>query len=289
MGFYERDYEREYNESPGVHLGAPKTMTTTLVLVTAGVYLAQLLFGDGFTSLFKLWSDWFKRPWECYALLSYGFLHEPRAIQHIFWNMLGLWIFGRDVENRYGRREYLFFYLSAIVFAGLVWSLLQTVSGAPAPVYGASGGVAAVLILFALNFPHRTVLFMFLFPMPMWVLACIVVGMDIVGTMRGSDPLRGGNVAFTAHLAGASFAYLYYRWAWSPGLWLADKFSGVSFQRKPKLRIHEPGMDEDNEDEMSKILDPILKKIQDHGQDSLTWREKRILKKASEEYQRKRN
>ena len=56
---------------------------------------------------------------------------------------------------------------------------------------GASGGIAAVVILFALNFPYRTILFMFIIPMPMWVFALIIVLMDAMGAVN----LAGSNVA----------------------------------------------------------------------------------------------
>ena len=70
---------------------------------------------------------------------------------------------------------------------------------------GASGGVVAVVILFAFNFPYRTVLFMFFLPMPMWVAAVIFVAVDAIGASTAP-----GNVAYTAHLGGALFAFLYY-------------------------------------------------------------------------------
>ena len=162
--------------------------------------------------------------------------------------MLGLFFFGRDVEIRYGRREYLFYYLSAIVFSSFIWSISQTLSGTPALVLGASGGVAAVLILFALNYPHRTVLFMFIIPMPMWVLACFMIGMDVMGAVGAATQLRGGRIAFTAHLAGAAYAFIYFRTGWSPGNWLGNKLSGVSLKRKPNLRVHQPS-DSGNETE----------------------------------------
>jgi len=145
-------------------------------------------------------------------------------------------------------------------------------------VLGASGGVAAVLILFALNYPHRTVLFMFIIPMPMWVLACFMLGMDVMGAVGAATELRGGRIAFTAHLAGAAYAFIYFRTGWSPGNWLGNKFSGVSLKRKPNLRVHQPSDSEDEaENEMDKVVDDILKKIHDQGQDSLTRRERRIL------------
>ena len=284
MGIYDRDYGRD-DFQPGVHLSSPKTATTQLVLITVAVYGLQLAFGPQFTGIFSLSYNWYTRPWLAFELLSYGFLHSPTSVQHIFWNLFALWIFGRDVEFRYGRREYVTFYLVAIVFSGITWSVSSSLSGIPAMMLGASGGITAVLILFALNYPRRTVLLMFVFPMPMWVLACIIVVMDLMGAMGTSALNRGGNVAFTAHLGGALFAYLYYQGGWKLQNWLPGNFSLPRPRKKSNLRIHNP---EDASQETDERVDEILRKIKEHGQDSLTWRERRILEKASKEYQRKR-
>ena len=126
MGLYDRDYERErsYDDQPGFHLGGQLSMTTKLVIVMFVIYLVQLLSessGDWFTNAFSLHADVFRRPWQAYQLLTYGFLHDVGDFRHIVFNMVGLWFFGRAVEERYGGREFLSFFLVAIVFAGLVW------------------------------------------------------------------------------------------------------------------------------------------------------------------------
>ncbi len=285
MGFYDRDYQRGgYDDHhPGVYLGGPRAMVTNLVIANVIVYIAQLLTGaehSWITSTFSLHADWYRQPWQAYQLLSYGFLHDAENLWHIAMNMFVLWMFGRDVEYRYGKREFLAFYLAAIVVAGLVWTLAEIPNrNQSLDVLGASGGVAAMVILFAMNFPHRTVLFMFVIPMPMWVLAVIVVGMDALGAMN-----RSGNVAFTAHLGGAMFGFLYYQWGWRLERWLPNRSVAKRLRPKPKLRIVDP----DQVDNTDSRVDEILKKIQEQGQDSLTRGERRVLEQASREYQKRR-
>ena len=164
MGIYDRDYQRgdDYGGQPGFHLGAPRMMTTNIILVTCALYVVQLLAGPWYENSFELHADWFWQPWTAYQLLTYGFLHDPTNMWHIVLNMLGLFMFGREVELRYGRREFLIFYLTAIVVAGLVWTAatIPSLAGAGAGggiphALGASGGVVAVVILFAFNFPFR--------------------------------------------------------------------------------------------------------------------------------------
>jgi membrane associated rhomboid family serine protease len=263
-------------------------MTMQIIAFTGCVYLAQMIFGPtGWVNQdLALDTLWYKKPWQFYQLLSYGFLHSLQAVQHILFNMYGLWLFGRDIEERYGRREFLSFYLSAILIAGLMWNVSTLLSGETRGVLiGASGGTVAVTILFALNFPHRKLLLMFLFPVPMWAIGCIIVFSDAFGAINNSDI---NNVAFMAHLGGAGFALLYYRTRWNPGRWVFDKVSSLSSAQsrsRAKLRIHAP---DDDDSESDRQVDEILKKIQAQGQDSLTRRERRILEKASDAYQRKR-
>jgi membrane associated rhomboid family serine protease len=283
MGLYDRDYASGHE--PGFHFRAPKTVTTQLMLITAVVYALQC-FVEPFSSWFSLHSDWWdEKPWTFYQLLSYGFLHDVRGFEHIVFNMLMLWMFGREIELRYGRREYLLFYLWAIVFAGLFWSISESSVGRPASLVGASGGISGLFVLYALNFPRRQVLFMFIIPMPMWVAALIIVGIDINGAIQ-----RTNAIACTAHLAGAVAGLYYYKFGFSPFLWIANRFSGVKLPRKSKLRLHEPTSENEAKGgtEIDDRVDEILKKIKEQGQDSLTWRERRILEKASQKYQRKR-
>jgi membrane associated rhomboid family serine protease len=284
MGIYDRDYAHE--PESGFHLNAPQTMTTKLVLVTVAVYVAQLFIGIQFTDFFSLDANWWRHPWEAFQLLTYGFLHSPDSFQHIFWNMFGLWMFGREVEQRYGAREILGFYLSAIIFSGLMWSLAEWSQGTPAHILGASGGTTAVIILFALTYPHRTVYLGFFFPVPAWIMGLFIVGGDIYGSMLANDQFRGGKIAFAAHLAGTAYSFFYFHTRWNPLEKLLGLTSNLRGPRKAKLRVHKP--ESDGDDQNDDEVDRILRKISETGKDSLTSREQRYLEKASQEFKNRR-
>ncbi|WP_428307152.1 rhomboid family intramembrane serine protease [Lacipirellula sp.] len=282
MGLYDREYARDYES--GFRLSAPSTATLQLLLITVGVYIAQLLF-PALTGMIELRSDWWSRPWEAYRLLTYGFAHNPNDIKHILFNMVVLGIFGNYIEQRYGRARFLFFYLSSIIIGGLVWSLICTLQGALSTVVGASGATTAIFILFAFNYPHMQIQMMFLFPMPAWVAALIGVAMDMQGAIA-----QYGAVAFTVHLAGAAYATYYFYYGADATRSISEKLSNLSLKslkRRPKLRVHAPDED-DAEDSLAQQVDVILEKIQRSGKDSLTWRERRTLERASKEYQEKR-
>jgi membrane associated rhomboid family serine protease len=284
MGIYDRDYAQE--PEPGYHFSGPQTLTTLLVLITGGVYLAQIFLGDRFTGFLSLNSDWWRHPWEAFRLLTYGFLHSPDAVQHIAFNMLGLWMFGRDVESRYGRRQFLAFYLMAIIFAGTVWSLAGGINAPPKLLVGASGGTTAVIILYCLTFPHRTLFVHFFIPLPAWVVGILVIVMDLSGSMGGSGLGGMEYVAFTAHLAGAAFAFFYFRTRWNPLESVLGLAGGISLPKRSKLRVHQPEEADENEEAE---VDRILRKISASGQDSLTWKERRTLQRASQEFKNRRH
>ena len=297
MGFYDRDYERGnyYGRQSGFDLGGPRSLTTNLVILMFVVYVIQLATrgpepdAGWFTELFSLHADVVKRPWLLFEFVTYGFLHDAWHFKHILFNMIGLWFFGRSVEDRYGKREYLAFFLTSIVVAGVVWVVGEFVSQRQLThisMLGASGGISAVLILFCLNFPHQLIYIWGVLPIPAWIAAVIFVGMDLMGA-AGKGGEGGANVAFTAHLGGALFALLYFQSGMRLDRFLPSGAILKQLQAKPKLRVHDP--ESTDADDTEAAVDEILKKIQEQGRDSLTRKERRILEDASREYQKRRN
>lgn len=293
MGIYDRDYGRYDEESPydshgrqGVQLGGPRSLTTNLILLMVGIYAIQILTrgaggGGWFTNTFSLHADVWRQPWMFFQLLTYGFLHDPNNIWHILFNAIVFWFFGRVIEMRYGRREFLAFFLAAVVFAGTVWCVgenFMSDGGRRAIMLGASGGIAAVLLLFVLNFPHQVIYIWGVLPIPSWAFALLFVGQDIFGAVS-----RSGDVAYTAHLGGALFAFLYFRYRWRLSDRIPTGFSMPRLRRRPNLKVHHPDATKENR------LDDILRKIQDQGQESLTREERRFLERTSHEYQQKRS
>lgn len=158
-------------------------------------------------------------------------------------------------------------------------------SGPRQVMLGASGGTTAVIILYCLTFPHRTLLFNFFIPLPAWVVGILVILMDLSGSFGGPGPSSFGNVAFTAHLAGAAFGFFYFRTRWNPLERLFGLAGNFSLPKEAKLRVHQP---EDGDDDEAEV-DRILAKISASGQESLTWKERRTLQRASQEFKNRRH
>jgi membrane associated rhomboid family serine protease len=283
MGIYDREYYR--SEEPGYHVSiASWSWTTKIIVITAIVYVIQLATEPRgwFTDTFKLHADWWTHPWMAYQLLTYGFLHSRDTLTHILFNMLLFWFLGRELEARYGPKEFIAFYLACIIAGGLAWSAAHSLWGRPqATAYGASAGCAGVLVLFAFNFPRRELLLWFVIPVPAWLVALLFVGLDIYGATTHPD-----HVGYEAHLGGALFALLYYQLHLRLSGFLPGSRAMPSFKRRPKLRVHRPEPQDDGG--LESQVDDILRKIQESGMESLTRKERQILEKAGQEYKRRK-
>ena len=167
MGVYDRDYYREEQQPPGIQFSG-RMMVTNLVIVTAAVFLVIMFTRDNWLmNTLAAEPSVVVKPWLLWKLVTYGFAHDPEQIGHIFWNMFGLWIFGRDIEMVYGRKELLRIYLFALVLGSLAWCLREYFADgadSKAVLLGASGAVTAVVLLFVFHYPKRTILLFLVLP-----------------------------------------------------------------------------------------------------------------------------
>ena len=304
MGIYDRDYFRQ-EQRPGPSLPyIPQAVVGWIIAVNVAVWLVDSLFaqesrvdiGNGHSVVVGHWLsdmmavhvDTLTHPWLWWQFLTAGFAHSPLRSEHILFNMLALFFLGRDVERAYGPKEFLRLYLVMVVFASVVWDVANMAVGTPGRIgaYGASGALAGVVVLFALNFPRATILLFFVLPMPAWLFGVLAVAMDIYGAMHAD----GSNIAYSMHLAGAAFAFIYYQRGWNLGR-LTGRVKWPSFRRQPHLRVHAPEeetpSDREAPSDMSEEVDRILEKIYREGESSLTAKERKFLEAASRQYQRK--
>jgi membrane associated rhomboid family serine protease len=278
MGIYDRQYYHDDETPRRTGSSGPKMVTTQLIIITVAIYLVnEFFFQSKAIQDFSLGSDLFRGNWQAWQLLSYGFLHaslqERNGFLHVLFNMYFLFMFGRDVESRYGRQEMLRFYLLAIIVSGAAWLLVQILTNQQnGMLIGASGGVMAVLVLYCFNFPQRKLLLMGIWAVPAWGFGVGYVLLDVFGAAGGGS----AKVAYVAHLAGAAFASAYFLLGWK--LSGRDSQSGKNwFKRKPRLKVHQPDADQKTE----QAADKILAKIREHGEESLSKKERRIMEDYS--------
>jgi rhomboid family protein len=182
--------------------------TRTLILINVGVYLLELVAPGVMLGLFALWplhTPLF-RPWQ---LITYGFLHDPGNWAHIFFNMFALFMFGRTLEQYWGARRFVLYYLICVVAAGITQLTVQAWGGVQEETIGASGGVFGVLLAFAWYFPRqRLYIIPIPIPIPAWLFvtgyALVELFFGVAGQLHGQAASGGSqpSIAHFAHLGG---------------------------------------------------------------------------------------
>ncbi|MFO0904632.1 MAG: rhomboid family intramembrane serine protease [Pirellulales bacterium] len=310
MGIYDREYYRDESESGGAGQYVPRTMVVRLILLNALLYLADMLFGGprhSITSLLVLGSDDWSQPWKLWHLVSYAFGHNPFQIMHILGNMYGLWFFGRELEECYGKWEFLRIYLVGAVVGGVVWMLRTTWLGVPSQLLGASGAVMTLVVLYCLRFPDRRILLMMIIPVPAWVLGVLYVGQDLYAATSARSE---SNVAYDVHLVGAAFGFLYYQLDWNLGRFsfpLSSRLGRTSrrpsgsswwtrlWRRRPSdhLKVYSPpppppSSSSKPADDLDERADAVLAKLHQFGDASLTPDERQVLEAYSRRLRQRR-
>ncbi|MEM1176145.1 MAG: rhomboid family intramembrane serine protease [Pseudomonadota bacterium] len=183
----------------------PNVIFALLIINGLAFALTVLGFVPSSLALWPVDSSLFA-PWQ---LLTYGFLHG--GVGHIFFNMFGLWMFGRDLEHQFGSQRFLIYYLTCVVGAGLVQLLVAAVQGGIYPTVGASGGVFGILLAYGMSYPNRTILLLIPpIPMPAKYMVILYGILELYLGVSGNAP----GVANFAHLGGMLFGLgllLYWR------------------------------------------------------------------------------
>lgn len=297
MGLSDRDYYRD-DQPAGWRLSPGRSMVLTLIIINAVAYLANMFLtgqDNAITRAMRARPETLTEPWMWWQFVTYGFVHSPSSFNHILFNMFGLWVFGRDVEARYGRWEFLRIYLTVVVLGGVIWALREYLVLEPSQwgaLLGASGGVFAVITLFICNFPNRTILFMFILPMKAWVLGVLY----LVGMAVGLGSMARGAVGGTAHdvhlvglLFGLGYFFLHWNLRWMMPSGLLGRWRRTWKRIRPgapNLRVHTPEAD-DRYREMDEEADRLLDKVHREGESSLSDRERRLLEAYSRRMRQK--
>ncbi len=185
--------------SPGV--------TITLIVVNVMVYLLQLTLSERGQDAFLIGFGLVPAYFSLLNVLTAMFVHGGLA--HLGGNMLFLWIFGDNVEDRMGHGRFIAFYL----MCGLAAAIAQTVlnPNSLVPMVGASGAIAGVMGAYLVLYPHSRVLMLFPFPVFLFELPAVVflAIWFLVQFLNGINQLPifehnaiSGGVAFWAHVIG---------------------------------------------------------------------------------------
>jgi membrane associated rhomboid family serine protease len=305
MGIYDREYYRGESRGPAFFTTSP--VCKSILIINVGVYLLTQFdrgLGLRFLDWFSATSDGVFRHGAVWQLLTATFLHLE--LLHLLGNMLFLWIVGRELESMYGSRDFLALYLGAAVFSSLVWAGCDLAWGSGgARMLGASGAVLALVVLYALHFPRRELLFMFVIPVEMWLLVVLFIAYQVFLLTQDATI-----EAVEAHLAGAAYGYLFKKFDL--------RLSHLTRLRpaRPRLRVvpaeprekpqvrpsvgptwspNAPSVSKPaatavvTEEQLDARLDEVLAKIAREGRGGLTDEENRILQEASRRARNRRS
>jgi len=211
-----------------------------LLIINGLVFLAQLTIGGGATPTINMedvfalhtWQSPLFKPWQ---LITHMFMHSTQDFSHIFFNMFALWMFGSILENLWGPKRFLIFYMSCGLGAALChmgvlyYETEQLIKAYTAADYatqqtfktdfylrlneatlGASGAVFGCLAAFGYLFPNTLIYIYFFIPLKAKWFVLLYAGYELYATIRNS---AGDSVAHVAHLGGALVGIiLVYTW-----------------------------------------------------------------------------
>jgi membrane associated rhomboid family serine protease len=180
-------------------------VTQGLIVANVLVFVLDGVLGGGLSGTLALWplGAGFM-PWQ---MLTYAFVHA--SVQHIFFNMLGLYMFGADLERVWGERRFLSYYLACALAAAITQLAISTFAGASGPTVGASGAIFGLLLAYARLFPNRMIMPLFP-PIPMRAPVFVVL-YGVLELFLGVTGAQAG-VAHFAHLGGLAGGFLLMRY-----------------------------------------------------------------------------
>ena len=200
-----------------------------IVIINVLVWLAELTFKDDFVNMLALHYHQ-HNDFRIWQVVTYMFLHAPDSFFHILFNMLVLWMFGATLENLWGPKRFLTFYLICGIGAGVIqmlanyievsyWynrlysgeisetMLIEKIRGIVGSItLGASGAVMGVMAAYAYLFPNQELI---LIPIPIPIKAkWYVTGLILLDLFGGINPRYNSGIAHFAHVGGAIFGLI---------------------------------------------------------------------------------
>jgi membrane associated rhomboid family serine protease len=181
-------------------------VTQALLIANVAIFgVDQLLMGGALGQWLALWP--LGPNFAPYQVVTYAFLHG--SVMHLFFNMLGLWMFGAELERVWGPKRFMQFYAASLLAAAGVQLVVNLLIGSPFPTVGASGALFGLLLAFGMMFPNRTIMPLFP-PIPMKAKTFVMVfgGLELFLGVTGTQ----SGIAHFAHLGGMLGGYLMIRY-----------------------------------------------------------------------------
>jgi membrane associated rhomboid family serine protease len=286
----------------------PQRLTSAvraLIAINVAVMFVQytVLFKDPYPSFLAFDANGLPGRW--FTAFTYLFAHA--GVWHLLANMYGLFLFGPRVERSLGSKKFTWFYLLCGL-GGVVFQMLFIRSGT---LIGSSAAVFGVMTAYAMQWPDDEVFFMFVLPMRVRTLVVGLVVFNLVSGVAATGPTGGVNIAYIAQIGGVIAAYIYLRMSTSTGMdQVRQRVANLPDADEPPRAIPRNLPRRERADEVDDIvqkskaavakrvvtstpsssrretkaeeLNRVLDKISEHGIESLTTEERRVLEESSQ-------
>jgi rhomboid family protein len=233
-----------------------------IIFLSGGMLIAQQFAGDFLVSYLGLIPHQVVDHYWLWQPFTYLFLHG--GLFHWLFNMLIFWMFGAELERRWGTTEFVkYFFITGLGAAACVLALSPHSS---IPTIGASGAVFGLIVAFAMIYPNAVLYMYFLIPLKVWQAAVLFAFIEFFAGLQGG----GLGISRFAHLGGMLTGFLYLKFWDMSRIQIKGWFRSIR-RPKPRVELHEVT------DELVTKVDRILDKVLKEGPESLTPEEKKIM------------
>ena len=181
-------------------------ITQALLMINTIAFFLDYLMGGILSRYLALW-PLASGAFLPFQVATYAFMHG--GFGHLFFNMIGLWTFGAELERLWGPQRFMRFYAASVLSAAAVQLIVTWLLNSPYPTVGASGGLFGLLLAFGMLFPHRTVMLL-IPPIPLKAKTLVMIygGLELFLGVTGTQE----GVAHFAHLGGMIGGFLMIRY-----------------------------------------------------------------------------
>ena len=241
-----------------------------LLIINIIVFILAELSGQRSTFFlsFGLVPNMVLSQYKIWQIFTYSFIHG--GFFHIFFNMFVLWMFGKDLENQWGTKDFLIYYFVCGMGAGFITILFGINS--IIPIVGASGAIYGLLVAYGFTYPNRLVYLYGLFPLKV---KHMVLGLGVIAFFASMSASQS-NISHITHISGMiiGLIMMYFNLSWSGlKMWY--------FKFRLKKISQQSTINNDKEKQMRQKVDEILDKLNDNGWESITAKEEKYLNQAS--------
>ncbi len=211
-----------------------------LIIITAAIYVVQLIskyfdLSSLIILIFGLTPALLIQNLYIHQIFTYLFLHSPADPTHLLFNMLGLWMFGSPLEERWGTRIFLRFYFICgivgglfVLLSGLIFSSAYNI-----PTIGQSGAVFGLIGAFCIIYSESRILFYFIIPIKAKQMLWIIIFISVLYALAGSP------YSFPAHIGGLLCGILIIKKLYIPSVMISTLKEFIKGLRRKRLRVIE--------------------------------------------------